>query len=740
MKAHCARVLYTLVILGIVCVAGLWGVGVFADSHDAGDEDQTECPWCQPNPPTPKPPTATPRSRLPCNSGPFAPECTPTPRPQPPTATPTPRPQPPTATPTPRPQPPTATPTPRPRPPTATPTPRPTPTPTPTPTLRPLPEVAAPTTINLVMGAGVQPSCSCTAQMTWNRPTGAQWFQYRASPVGPESASTPEGPRASDTEHLFTGLHCATNYDFQVRAQGNGRSYSSKWSAWKYKRATTPACRDSEPTPTPTPPPTAVPTATSTPLPRRDVAAPSGLSVEMTGSSTSNKSCSAKFSWDVPTGAIAYEYEAALVGVEGQTPEVPERPPHGPDNEWTFYGLWCSTEYDFRVKARGNGSNIWQGDRLDVIYTKTFSGWATTRATTAAYTPPPSPTFTASISYKARPIEQAEWRVLDYGDVVVEIRNAAGQPIPRSYSFRLVVDPVDTGFQIDESNGICNWITPSHLRPSQSAWFSPSGPPRPASAPVSAEIKLVRCGLGEEITTNTGGYMKVEGKNGPQGNVFEVMKTNKIEQAWHVHRRNQNSSPKIIYEESFGPLEGGFPTGGIVPIDYAPNLPNARQALVLAKDKWNDVNAGVTFEPKSGNSTRDVHIRGYWSPDKKDDGFCGESIACAGGGTYPHLSRQTLWIESPPRDGEDIELGRFKRWTNDPIEAGRNPEDFKYLPATIMHELGHTAGPGHPPGFVDAIMVNTGRLSTGNQITEPQDYDKEAMKAIYQHSHPQSLQ
>ena len=153
----------------------------------------------------------------------------------------------------------------------------------------------------------------------------------------------------------------------------------------------------------------------------------------MTDSSTSHKGCSAKFTWNVPTGAVAYQYDAVEVGVEGQSPRNPQQPPHGPENEWTFYGLWCSTEYDFRVKARGNGSNIWRGDRLDVIYTTTFSGWATKRATTGQYNPPtptPTPTPDVELTLTATPENgriRLTWTEVDIEDISYEVKQTWGE-------------------------------------------------------------------------------------------------------------------------------------------------------------------------------------------------------------------------------------------------------------------------------------------------------------------------
>ena len=132
------------------------------------------------------------------------------------------------------------------------------------------------------------------------------------------------------TNHTVSNLSYNTAYQFRVAAYGDGSTYAAQWGPYSSDSATT------------------------VPKTRVNVSEPTGLAVEMTGSSTSNQGCSAEFTWDVPTGAVAYEYEAVLVGNEGASRRSPTEPPHEPENEHVFNGLWCSTEYDFRVKATSN--------------------------------------------------------------------------------------------------------------------------------------------------------------------------------------------------------------------------------------------------------------------------------------------------------------------------------------------------------------------------------------------------
>ena len=141
---------------------------------------------------------------------------------------------------------------------------------------------------------------------------------------------------------------------------------------------------------------------------------------------------------------------------------------------------------------------------------------------------------------------------------------------------------------------------------------------------------------------------------------------------------------------------------------------------------WRGQTPPVTFDKVS--SDPDVIIGGYWNPWTKSDPTivdqCGRSIACTyGSGAYPELSKgQQLWIEFPPKfPGDSVP----KRWTNDIRELTNFFDEVYYLPVTMLHELGHTAGLGHAPDSSYSIM------SSPHGWSVPRDYDLKALKAIY---------
>ena len=96
-------------------------------------------------------------------------------------------------------------------------------------TLAPLPDVSAPT------GLSADSSTDTAITLSWNSVTGATGYRLerRTSSTRPiadpwiEISST-----ISSTSHTATGLAGGTNYDFQVSAYGNGKTYAADWGPW----------------------------------------------------------------------------------------------------------------------------------------------------------------------------------------------------------------------------------------------------------------------------------------------------------------------------------------------------------------------------------------------------------------------------------------------------------------------------------------------------------------------------
>ena len=529
--------------------------------------------------------------------------------------------------------------------------------------------------------------------------------------------------------------------------------------------ATTAPTPTTVPTPTPEPePPPPDDTPTPTPLPRVNVAAPSGLSLAMTGSLSSRKSCSAKFTWNVPTGAVAYEYEAVEVGVEDQSPRVPVQPPHGPDNEWVFYGLWCSTEYDFRVKARGNGSNIWRGDRLDVIYTKTFSDWATKRATTGPYTPPPNSapkfavdreevffhvgqvntialpvatggngdlTYTLSTLGTGLTFDEDNHQIniassgpvaadqltytlsahdsdsdtsnadADTTEIVVNFFNITivadhveyRGPTSLPYLQTSVYDRLEVGvsdavltrsrdykvqFSLPDSTGYklkTHSCAAAILSPLWSGWLDLNG---------ATEIHMVRCGLGARGSSSVPVEIQYD-----DGGITRTVELATLSLTFLQARHHpDNVASYQLRDPWIGITPPSYSTYDVIAQDKLASI------VTTGKNAWSTTD--FRFSPVT--SSPDIYITGYFL----ENNLCGgDAIACISRPSATHYAgTRNLQIEFPPKGVEDDP----RNWTVERYLLNSGQTDYFYLPAVVVHEMGHGAGLGHPDNGEYSIM------------------------------------
>ena len=584
----------------------------------------------------------------------------------------------------------------------------------------------------------------------------------------------------SGTRWTLNSLYCQTEYEFKVRARGNGNNgYSTSWSGFRVKRQITGDY--TPPTPTPTP----------TPKPQVDVSAPTGLSVQMTGSASGQQNCSATFTWDRPTGAVAYEYEAVLVGNEARNPQEPQ-PPHGPDNEWTFYGLWCSTEYDFRVKARGNGSDIWQGNIQPVIYTTDWSNWATYNATTFPFVPRPDrqPTFSVSTTEmffhrgemlvaKALPTATGGNGALTYSispeptngvsfnetahTLTVDGKQSAADVVTYTLTVEDTDDNVaDTSinvsvFDLDVRADVSEYHTNATLESTNWGLLAYGnvrvtdsirrarnysvqiGFPRSAGFelntwecawPSGASSDILRSNwkslagsenvplvrCGRGATAIYNIHIKVQFTEGGQTHEYDLLT---------FPARLESATHHVDNNATYHALS---PWIDPVPPPHTPDYDNVTQnqlqtALDAAAGKWNSVSAPFAFALGS-TSSYDILVRGY------NQGYAGcsadSAIACTDWNldSSGHVAgTMTIWFEFPAKSGPLPERG----WTVDPKDLADQPERFYDLRSTILHELGHAASLAHALGSVPSIMVSN---YTG--ATSIRSYDQSGIQALYE--------
>ncbi len=157
-------------------------------------------------------------------------------------------------------------------------------------------------------------------RFSWNGISGVSSYEiaYWEDTGGPpRSTMTHE---TSSTSYTATGLECNTDYNFTVRAYGNGTTYLADWGNKANGSGDTDECPDAP--------------------------APTGLWVSRT------VDAEAELSWDSVTDVASYQIERRIG--TGRWSVIGTRV--GDTNtSYTAMGLRCGTEYEFRVSARGDG-------------------------------------------------------------------------------------------------------------------------------------------------------------------------------------------------------------------------------------------------------------------------------------------------------------------------------------------------------------------------------------------------
>ena len=301
-----------------------------------------------------------------------------------------------------------------------------------------------------------------------------------------------------------------------------------------------------------------------------------------------------------------------------------------------------------------------------------------------------------------RDLEDSLWLTLDRYQLTIRdttIRTT-------DYRFRLDI-PIGTGFEVDKE--LCDWPQVPDTDIDSTPWLE-----------LGDEVYLLRCAIG------TGGPAGIDIKVRVQGSgIYHNLYTfdEDIDHSWHF------VDHQISYEVE-NPVLG---SSSINYPGYARSMSQAEieQAVELSADIWNGTDgihsiwgsgtAPVTYTEVS--SAPDVTISGYWRDPTGADP-CGGGFACVPRppvGAYPHVPQHTLRVAFPAQlYGNDL----YARWTNDFDKAKKRQAFYKYLPRTIMHELGHSAGLFHPP-------LGHSLMSGFTTLPAPQQYDIDAMTFAY---------
>ena len=326
------------------------------------------------------------------------------------------------------------------------------------------------------------------------------------------------------------------------------------------------------------------------------------------------------------------------------------------------------------------------------------------------------------------PLANMDWRMFDY--VTVKLKGDSKLYSTYVGSFEATIG---TGLQVTLQGGSCKYPSPMKTR-LESKYLKP----------LTTEFHLVRCGLGTGMSTLT--FIAQEYRGGKYYDLGTYAQVLNVKQSWH-----QADNAVTYYVKGTSKGTGGAKatirvmddpvTGEEGMFRYVANAEEPDTALFTisnyfnAAKVWSDVGAKATITSATSSSTAGVVIEGYWDMDDK----CGMSIACVIETVTPdsHIAKkQEMWIEDRPRWG-----GKYTRtWTDDFGKWSVDTDSYQYLPAVLVHELGHTLGFGESSGPLDIMGDAVRELTYCSRPLQPREPEKlcilshneeRQLKAIY---------
>jgi len=515
--------------------------------------------------------------------------------------------------------------------------------------------------------------------------------------------------------HVYTGLQPDTTYKFRIHAC-NGTDSCGWWTnppvEFTTLEAPTPAPQPSTPTTTPTATPTATaaPTATATPTPapgRFRFSAAVAAQVYRAGQLVSVQLPAA-------TGGSGHvTYTLSPAPGNGLSFDGPTRTIAGTPSQAANQATYTYTATDAKKKTVAASVPLTVFDlhlmtwhRDDDTYRRIGDG-----------------AFVDAV--------YSRWGVLEYAGV--EPR----EPITRTDGSRFQVRlPAHPGFQVGTT---CTWPAkaPTTTKTLQSPWIA-----------IGQAFAFARCSLGSGRTATVEFWVR------DAAGAESLLETRRLggQQAWHqadhkalyyVRGTAADGTIKLV-ESDVDVGDGLFPKPRPANLDptvtpgptYTPNpILGSPQRYVVAAGIWNAVD-GVTVGAAESRAQADAVIQGYWDTDPRDgnDGVCRSSIACVYlSGHYPHLeSGLRFMIEDPPHWGSDAQA---LTWTLDFDLAKRKPSEFQYLPAVLVHELGHVLGLGHSNGPSDIMNGKVRQIGCTGSNCGLSTSDREGAEAIYTRTH-----
>ena len=318
-----------------------------------------------------------------------------------------------------------------------------------------------------------------------------------------------------------------------------------------------------------------------------------------------------------------------------------------------------------------------------------------------------------------------DWKVLKVYLINVGVTGAAAA---ESYKFAIEA-PAGTGLQAKSSAGeMCTWgSTATTMTPWEAS---------------SQNFYLVRCGIGDNSSSLRIRIGAVDDTDTHDLKTDVV--TTVIPQSWH------QSDNAVKYAMGTLPqTPTPTPTPDIPPLVPIPTpvpTPDFAVAAQTAVRKWDD-GTDVTLCRDGAAGCTDTHRvtinvvtplpTSVPLPDQIATPLPTPcpfgSIACVNWrSVYPEITNQTMWFPHPLHIYEESGnrlVRREYKWTDQVRLLSVDPK-YRYLPAVMLHEFGHTPGLGHSPSGIDVMY------GPYNTQTSLQTNDKEAMNATYEGHSP----